>query len=42
LKRTIRQLVENPLSKEILSQKYIDGDTIIVDVEDDEIKFAKG
>ena len=42
LKRTIRQLVENPLSKEILAQKYIDGDTIIVDVEDDEIKFVKG
>ena len=41
LKRTIRQLVENPLSKGILAQKYIDGDTIIVDVEDDEIKFEK-
>ena len=39
LKRTIRQLVENPLAKQILAQKYTDGDTIIVDVEDDEIVF---
>ncbi len=39
LKRTIRQLVENPLSKLILAQKYTDGDTVIVDVEDDEITF---
>ena len=42
LKRTIRQLVENPLSKMILAQKYIDGDTVIVDVDDDEIAFRKG
>ncbi|MBR1753756.1 ATP-dependent chaperone ClpB [bacterium] len=41
LKRVIRQLVENPLSKLILSQKFINGDTIIVDVENDEIKFIK-
>ena len=41
LKRTIRQLVENPLSKLILAQKFADGDTVIVDVKDDEITFAK-
>ena len=39
LKRTIRQLVENPLAKLILAQKYMEGDTVIVDVEDDEIVF---
>lgn len=41
LKRTIRQLVENPLSKLILSQKFIKGDKLIVDVDNDEIKFIK-
>ncbi|RAI15582.1 MAG: ATP-dependent chaperone ClpB [Candidatus Melainabacteria bacterium] len=42
LKRVIRQLVENPLSKLILSQKFINGDTLIVDTDNDEIKFIKG
>lgn len=41
LKRVIRQLVENPLSKLILSQKFIKGDKLIVDVDNDEIKFIK-
>lgn len=41
LKRVIRQLVENPLSKMILSQKFISGDKLIVDVDNDEIKFIK-
>lgn len=41
LKRVIRQLVENPLSKLILSQKFINGDKLIVDVDNDEIKFIK-
>ena len=41
LKRVIRQLVENPLSKEILSQRFIDGDCIKIDVKDDEIVFSK-
>lgn len=41
LKRVIRQLVENPLSKLILSQKFIKGDSLIVDVDNDEIKFIK-
>ena len=41
LKRVIRQLVENPLSKQILSQKFIDGDCIKIDVNDDEICFKK-
>lgn len=41
LKRVIRQMVENPLSKLILSQKFIDGDKIVIDVKDDEIAFEK-
>lgn len=41
LKRVIRQLVENTLSKMILAQKFKKGDTLIVDVDNDEIKFVK-
>ena len=41
LKRVIRQLVENPLSKLILSQKFIDGDHIVVDTNDEELTFEK-
>ncbi len=39
LKRVIRQLVENPLSKQILQQKFIRGDKLIVDINNDEIQF---
>lgn len=41
LKRTIRQLVENPLSKLILSQNFLKGDEIVIDVDNDEITFNK-
>lgn len=41
LKRVIRQLIENPLSKQILAQKFIRGDKVIIDVENDEIVFKK-
>ncbi len=41
LKRVIRQMVENPLSKLILAQKFIDGDCIKIDVKDDELVFEK-
>ncbi len=41
LKRAIRQLVENPLSKLILAQKFVKGDTLIIDSENDEIKFKR-
>ena len=41
LKRAIRQLVENPLSKLILAQKFIKGDTLVIDAESDEIKFER-
>ncbi len=39
LKRTIRQLVENPLAKKILAQEFKDGDTITVDSDGDEVIF---
>ena len=41
LKRVIRQMVENPLSKMLLSQKFLRGDKIKIDVDNDEIKFEK-
>ena len=41
LKRVIRQMVENPLSKLILAQKFIDGDKLIIDVNNDELTFEK-
>ncbi len=41
LKRVIRQLVENPLSKLILAQNFIDGDCIKIDVQNDELVFEK-
>lgn len=41
LKRVIRQLVENPLSKEILAQKFLRGDKLKIDVDNDEIVFKK-
>ncbi len=39
LKRTIRQLVENPLAKKILAQEFKEDDTITVDADGDEITF---
>ncbi len=41
LKRTIRQLIENPLSKELLKGVFKDGDKIEIDFVNDEIKFKK-
>jgi len=41
LKRVIRQMIENPLSKEILAQKFLRGDKVKIDVENDEIIFSK-
>ena len=42
LKRVIMQLVENPLSKLLLAQKFIDGDHIKIDLNDEELTFEKG
>ena len=41
LKRVIRQLVENPLSKLILAQNFTKGDKIKIDLDDDKLKFEK-
>lgn len=41
LKRVIRQDIENPLSTKILMGEFTDGDTILIDVENDEIVFKK-
>ena len=41
LKRVVRQMVENPLSKEILKGKFSRGDKISVDVADDNIVFSR-
>ncbi len=39
LRRAIQRLVEDPLSEKILWKEFHAGDTIVVDVEDDEIVF---
>ena len=41
LKRVIRQLVENPLSKKILAQEFVKGDNIKIDIDNDKIIFNK-
>ena len=41
LKRVIRQMVENPLSKLLLAQKFMEGDHLVIDVKDDELVFNK-
>ena len=41
LKRAIQRLVENPLAKRLLEGEFADGDTVLVDAEDGELKFEK-
>jgi ATP-dependent Clp protease ATP-binding subunit ClpC len=41
LKRIIQQKVEDVLSDSMLSGKFEDGDTVIVDVEEDEIVLTR-
>jgi ATP-dependent Clp protease ATP-binding subunit ClpB len=41
LKRAIQRLVENPLALRLLEGDFADGDTVRVDAEDGEIRFAK-
>ena len=41
LKRTIRQLVENPLSKKLLSGEIKENSNLIIDVNDEDIVFVK-
>ncbi len=42
MKRAIQHQLENPLAQDILSGRFIAGDTIKVDVLNDELVFAKG
>ena len=41
LKRTIRQLIENPLSKALLKGEFKDNDNILIDFQNDQITFKK-
>lgn len=41
LKRAIQQYLENPLAQQLLLGEYMAGDTIEVDVQNDELKFSK-
>ena len=41
LKRVIRQMVENPLSKMILAQNFLKGDKIKIDLQNDQLSFEK-
>ena len=42
LRRVIRQLIEDPLSEEILAARFRPGDVIVVNRKGDKIKFKKG
>jgi ATP-dependent Clp protease ATP-binding subunit ClpB len=42
LKRAIQTQIENPLAQEILSGRFVPGDTIHVDVDGDRLVFDKG
>ncbi len=41
LKRAIQHQLENPLANEILSGRFVAGDTIMVDVEEGGLRFSK-
>ena len=41
LKRAIQDYLENPLSKQILSGNFVEGDTIMVDIDNEQIIFDK-
>jgi ATP-dependent Clp protease ATP-binding subunit ClpC len=41
LRRALERHIENPLSSKILSGEYKEGDTIIVDLVDDELVFSR-
>jgi ATP-dependent Clp protease ATP-binding subunit ClpB len=42
LKRVIQQEIENPLAQSILEGKFMPGDTIEVDVKDENLTFGRG
>lgn len=39
LKRTITQLIENPLAQEVLAGKFVAGDTVVVRLDGDKVRF---
>ena len=41
IRRTIMTLIENPLSKKILSNEINEGDTVLIKCENDEIVLVK-
>jgi ATP-dependent Clp protease ATP-binding subunit ClpC len=41
LKRTIQKEIEDPLAEHLIKGKFKDGDTIIVDIEEDKVTFKK-
>ena len=41
LKRAIQTLIENPLAQEVLSGRFVQGDTLVVGLKDGEIIFKK-
>jgi ATP-dependent Clp protease ATP-binding subunit ClpB len=41
LKRAIQRLLENPLARELLEQRFVEGDTVQVDVQDGELVFER-
>ncbi len=42
LKRSIQQMLENPLAQELLAGRFVQGDTIIAELAGDRIVFANG
>jgi ATP-dependent Clp protease ATP-binding subunit ClpB len=41
LKRTIQRLVQDPLALKLLEREFVEGDTVVADVESDRIVFRK-
>jgi ATP-dependent Clp protease ATP-binding subunit ClpB len=41
LKRAIQRLLENPLARELLEQRFVEGDTVRVDVQEGELVFER-
>jgi ATP-dependent Clp protease ATP-binding subunit ClpB len=42
LKRTIQRLIQDPLAVKILAGEFKEGDTVKVEVDDDELSFTQG
>ena len=41
LKRAIQRMLENPLARELLERRFVEGDTVRVDVQDGELVFER-